>query len=32
MLGNSILLLDEENPAILAVIILEKHIVLYTLK
>jgi hypothetical protein len=32
MLGNSILVLDEENPAILAVIILEKHIVLCTSK
>jgi len=32
MLGNPILLLDEENSAILAVIILEKHTVLCTLK
>jgi len=32
MLGNSIVLLDEDNPATLAVIALEKHIVLYTLK
>jgi hypothetical protein len=32
MLGNSILLLDEESPAILAAIVLEKHTVLCTSK